>query len=159
MTCCTTSFGRKLEPNWEVFRKVFPQYEDTTKYPDELFETVWEQVVCMVSDASYGAILGDCRLMLLYGMLCHMLTLAQNGANKGKQGGFISSSTIDKVSVTKAAPPGTTMFAWWLGQTPCGQQVMAMLELASVGGDYIGGSGEMGAFRRVGGQFKPGFIW
>lgn len=156
MTCSHN--GRKLEPNWVVFRKLFAQYSDEAKYPDELLDLVWEQVTCMVGDRAYGSMLGDCRIMLLYLFECHMLTLAQNGANRGKQGGFVTSSTIDKVSVTKAAPPSPTMFHWWLGQTPCGQQALAMLEVASAGGDYIGGSGELGGFRRIGGVFKPGMI-
>lgn len=146
-----------LVPNWTVFRALYPQYADDTKYPDELFDVVWEQVTCMVSDVGYSGMIGDCRMMLMYNFVCHFLTLTQMGAQKGKQGGFITNSTIDKVSITKAAPPSPNMFYWWLGQTPCGQAALAMLEMASVGGDYIGGSGEIGAFRRVGGAFRPNF--
>jgi hypothetical protein len=144
--------SRKLEPNWTVFRKLYKQYADEEQYPDELFEMVWEQVTCIVSDEGYSPMLGDCRMMLLYAMLCHFLTLANNTTG---QGGFVTNSTIDKVSVTKAAPPSPNMFYWWLGQTPCGQAALAMLEAAAVGGDYIGGGGEMAAFRRVGGVFRP----
>lgn len=147
--------SRTLTPNWTVFRSLYPQFADDTKYPDELFEVVWEQVTCMVSDDGYSGLIGDCRMVLMYCFLCHFLTLAQQSA-KGKQGGFITNSTIDKVSITKAAPPAPNMFHWWLGQTMCGQAALAMLEAASVGGDYIGGSPEVGAFRRVGGAFRPG---
>ena len=156
MSCCiTTQHGRVIKPSWGTFRAAYPQFGDETKYPDEYLDMVWEQVSCIVSAASYGNLLGDCRAFLLYGLVCHYLTLIQNGSRQGDQGGFITSSTIDKVSVTKAAPPSPNQFSWWLNQTPCGQMVLATMEAATAGGDYYGGSPEVGAFRRVGGLFRP----
>lgn len=155
MASVTNHHGRILEPNWPTFRKVYPQFEDEAKYPDDYLEMVWEQVSCIVSDADYGSIMGDCRIFLLYMLVCHFLTLINNGSQQGDQGGFITSSTIDKVSVTKAAPPSPNQFSWWLNQTPCGQMALAAMEAASAGGYYIGGAPEVAGFRRVGGFFRP----
>lgn len=144
-----------LEPNWETFRKLYPQFSSVVDYPEDVFVLMWENVTCIISDRSYGC---PCRLGMLYLLLAHMLTLIQNGAREGDQGGFITSSSIDKVSVSKAAPPAPNMFHYWLGSTPWGQQLLVQLRACSAGGYYVGGNGELAAFRRVGGQFIPGMI-
>ena len=144
----------QLTPSWIVFRKLYPQFASVEDYPDELLEIQWEQAICIVSDSAYGC---PCRANMLYALVAHMLTLIANGSQDGDQGGFIQSTTIDKVSVTKAAPPAPTMFHWWLGQSPAGQQLLAMLQACSAGGYYIGGMGELAGFRRVGGVFYPGW--
>lgn len=151
--CCSPS-GIPIQPDFATFRLRFPQFADTTKYPDALLQMYWDEVTCFVSDANYGNIIGDCRLFLLQLFQAHMMILGQQ-AQMGKQGGFITSTTIDKVSVQKTAPPSADMFQWWLGQTPYGQQALTMMEIATAGGDYYGGLGETAGFRRVGGVFSP----
>lgn len=150
--CCDAN-GNPITPNWPLFRQQFPQYEDDTVYSDALLQMYWDEVLCFVSDKGYNLI-GQCRLFLLNLFVAHMLTLNAQ-AQRGKQGGFITSSTIDKVSVQKVAPPSANQFQWWLNQTPWGQQAATMLYMATVGGDYIGGLPEQAAFRRVGGVFAP----
>ena len=155
MSCICDSSGNPILPDWTTYRLRFPQFADPTKYPDALLDMYWEEVTCFVSDANYGNIIGDCRLFLLQLLVAHMMTISAQ-AQAGKQGGFITSSTIDKVSVTRTAPPSPDMFSWWLGQTAYGQQVLTLLQIAVAGGDYVGGLGETAAFRRVGGIFFPG---
>lgn len=150
--CCDAN-GNPIVPDWTVFRAMYPQFADVTKYPDALLDMYWDEVTCFVAIDGYNLI-GRCRLLLLYLFVAHMMTISAQ-ASKGKQGGFVTSSTIDKVSVSKTAPPSPDMFSWWLGQTPYGQQVVAMLEIYTVGGDYVGGSNEMGGFRRHDGVFLP----
>ncbi len=135
-----------------LFRAQFPAFESSTKYPDVLIQMYWDEVTCIISDQSYGLLYGCCRQLALNMLLAHFLGMAA-AVNKGRQGGFVSSSTIDKVSVTKAAPPTPDMFSWWLSQTPYGIQLLALLDAKSVGGYYIGGRPESSAFRRVGGFF------
>lgn len=151
--CCDDN-GMPTQPDWVKFRLLCPQFADTTKYPDDILDLYWEQVLCIVNDDGY-ALRGNCRTILLYNLVAHFITVSLQ-AQRGKQGGFITSSTIDKVSVTKAAPPSPDMFQYWLGQTPYGQLVYTMLDLSTVGGDYVGGLGEIGGFRRAGGVFIPG---
>ena len=139
-----------LDPT--LFRAQFPAFSSDVKYPDTLLQMYWEEVTCIVSDQSYGLLYGKCRQLALNMLLAHFLGMMAT-VNKGRQGGFVSSSTIDKVSVTKVAPPTPDMFSWWLSQTPYGQQLLALLDVKSVGGYYIGGSPETSGFRRIGGFF------
>ena len=154
--CCDAN-GNPIVPNWPLFRQQFPQFEDPNLYPDALLDMYWDEVICFVSDHGYQLV-GKCRLFLLNLFVAHMLTLNAM-AQRGKQGGFITSATIDKVSVQKQAPPSPNQFQWWLNQTPWGQQAAALLYLSTVGGDYIGGLPEAAAFRRVGGVFAPSAIF
>lgn len=152
--CCFDANGNVVPPDWTLFRLQFPQYEDPTAYPDALLDMYYDEVVCFVSCDGYN-LRGPCRMMLMYLFVAHMMTLNAQ-AQRGKQGGFITSSTIDKVSVQKQAPPSANQFQWWLNQSPWGQQAATLLYLNTVGGDYIGGLPESAAFRRVGGLFIPG---
>jgi hypothetical protein len=75
---------------------------------------------------------------------------------QGQVPGLMQNATIDKVSVGLTPPPLKTQFMWWLSVSPYGQQLAALLQVASVGGTYIGGLPERAAFRRVLGGFGPG---
>ncbi|MNH07312.1 hypothetical protein D3C81_678150 [compost metagenome] len=136
------------------FRQLFPQFADTTKFPDVVIEMYWDQAICMMEDGCYDC-LDDCSCteLQLYLLMAHMMALSIT-VNKGKQTGLVSSSTVDKVSVTRVTPPATDMFDYWLGQTPYGMQLLAMLQAALVGGFSIGGLPERKAFRKVGGTFQ-----
>lgn len=90
-------------------------------------------------------------------MTAHLLAinksmLDSDDANS-EQGGFITSASIGDVSVTKAEIPSTDVWSWWLGQTPFGQQLMALLSIAAVGGTSVGGLDERSGFRKAGGVF------
>lgn len=105
-----------------------------------------------------------CRMLkgkaLLYSLNCmtaHLLYINKqneaDAADGGSQGGFITSASIGDVSVSKLAPPTKDMWEWWLGQSPYGQALLALLKGVSVGGISIGGMPERLAFRKVGGVF------
>jgi hypothetical protein len=155
-----TADGTPILPNWPLFRQQFPVWADTTKYPDTLLQMYWDEVTCFVCDANYGQILGNCRLFLINLFVAHMMTLMQQAQqNPSGQGGFVTSSTVGQVSVSKLAPPSPDAFSYWLNQTPYGQQALALLDASTVGGDYIGGMGEIGGFRRINGIFFPQGCW
>lgn len=100
---------------------------------------------------------GKSLLYALNAMTAHLLYLdKQNKADAddgGSQGGFISSASIGDVSVSKLAPPAKDMWDWWLGQSPYGQALLALLKTVSVGGISIGGMPERLGIRKVGGVF------
>lgn len=157
MSCPCDGNGNPILPDWPLFRLQFPQFSDAVKYPDNLLQMYWDEMTCFVCDANYGQIIGRCRLFLLNLFVAHMMTIMlKAAAGGGKQVGFKTSATIDKVSVSTAAPPAPNMFRYWLGLTPYGLAALAMLEANTVGGDYIGGLPETAGFRRVGGGFFPG---
>lgn len=136
------------------FRELFQQFADSTKWPDATISMYWDQAICMIEDDCYDC-LDDCSCteLQVYLLIAHMLQLSIN-TTKGKQGGLVSSSTVDKISVTKVTPPVSDMFDFWLGQTPYGQQLMTMLLINNVGGFSVGGLPERKAFRKVGGTFQ-----
>lgn len=71
----------------------------------------------------------------------------------GSAPGILVGATIDKVTVQLQPPPEKNQFQWWMNQTPYGQQLLALLQVQSVGGFYVGGLPETSAFRKVGGIF------
>lgn len=136
------------------FRQLFPQFADETKYPDIMIEMYWDQALCMMDDECYECLDNcACTELMMYLLVAHFLALSTT-TNKGKQGGLISNSSVDKVSVTRVTPPVNDMFDYWLGQTPYGQQLLAQLTAMLVGGFSVGGLPERKAFRKVGGTYQ-----
>lgn len=135
--------------NLQTFRNLYPQFNSV---PDDTVNSVAQQADCYLSSTCAD----DCAIYLL---VAHMLQLQQNQTN-GLPGGQVTSASIDKVSVTVAAAPGTTSYTYWLNSTPYGQQLAALLARCSAGGFYVGGLPERAAFRSVGGIFPMrGRIW
>lgn len=143
-----------LQYNDALFRATFPEFENTVTYPEPLLSMYWE-IACdyiSASDSPCAMLNGKSREYAINSMAAHLLVVAKKAA-RGKQGGFTTSSTIDKVSVQKLAPPVKDMYGWWLSQSPYGQGLMALLEAVSVGGISVGGMPERFSFRKVNGVF------
>lgn len=144
-----------------LFRKQFPAFADTTKYPPEQISMYWTMATMFISDAdSPCRTLSGAKLETALNMLtAHLLVLAASqtgktgGAGSGSMGGFTTSATIGEVSVAKLAPPAANAWEWWLSGTPYGQMLWALLNMLSVGGYVVGGLPERTGFRKVGGVF------
>lgn len=131
----------------EAFRLTFPQFAAVS---DEVVIAASVSGLCFVSLDGC-----DCDQAMWQLIVSHLLQLQANAAT-GTGGGPVVSATIDKVSVSFAAPPaGTSAFKFWLYGTPYGAQLLALLARCSAGGVYVGGLPERAAFRSVGGIF-PG---
>lgn len=135
-----------------LFRAQFPAFADPAKYPDSLLLLYWDEVRMFIDDHSYGMLGKDPRTMAMHYLLAHFLALAQ-AVQRGKQGGYVTSSTVDNVTVTKLAPPAKDQFDWWLNQTAYGQQLLALLTASTVGGYYVGNNCESAAYRKGWGIF------
>jgi len=139
-----------------LFRAQFPEFADPAQYPDALLQGYWDIAICYISDEDYGCLTGACRQLALNQLVAHLARINKMIADgNGTDPGFVSSATIDKVSVTRMTPPQRDQWYWWLNQTPYGAQLLALLEANAVGGFYIGGGPELGAFRRAGGSYIP----
>ena len=145
-----------------LFRLRFPLYSDPTDYPDILLQDFWDQATCYVSDEDFGCISGVCRQQLINLMAAHLIYIwnlvnDRDGEGSGDGGtddaNLVTSATIHDVSIGIAPPPFSNEFDWWINQSPYGKQFDAMLSIRSIGGQYIGGSLEHQAFRKVGGFF------
>jgi hypothetical protein len=142
-----------------LFRTQFPEFADTTQYPEALLSGYWDMATNFIStnDCPYYMLNGNSLALALNYMTAQLLTLGQqalaNATPGSDQGGFIVSAKIGEIIIAKLPPPAANMWQWWLGQTPYGQALLAMLQLLSVGGLSIGGLAERQSFRKAGGFF------
>lgn len=145
-----------------AFRLAFPAYADPVTYSDANLQA-WFTAATGYISSSYGyswcnpivGLSGAQRVQALNLMTAHLLFLSGLSAN-GQVPGLMQNASIDKVSVGLTPPPVKSQFAWWLSLSPYGQSLLALLQVAAVGGAYIGGLPERAAFRRVFGGFGPG---
>lgn len=142
------------------FRLLFPEFKDENDYPSSVITMLYE-----VAGAYIDPTACNCRMLngrkldlALMFMTAHLLYLQTQrvnaGANAGGESvGFVQSASIGDVSVTRASIPAADQWEYWLNGSPYGQQLLALLQGASVGGLYVGGLPERSAFRKVGGVF------
>lgn len=144
-----------------AFRAMFPAFADTNKYPDALLSGYFSIAALYMDNNDNCLLSGDTLQFALNLMTAHLTQLMTQaagsmtgGVGAGGVGGVMTSATIDKVSVTVAAPPTRDGWQYWLATTPYGQQLWALLIGASVGGVYVGGLPERRGFRKVYGTFQ-----
>lgn len=138
--------------NIVLFRSRFPAFAGDVAYPDSMLQGWWDMATCFISTCNYGIFRGKCREQALMLMVAHMAAINDLIA-QGVTPGMVTSASIDKVSVSVSPPPVDSEFSWWLSLTPYGQQLNALLSVASVGGWSVGGLPERSAFRKAGGIF------
>lgn len=134
------------------FRAAFPAFANVTKYPDATLQGYFDAATCYVSPENCGSLRDGCRTRALYLMTAHLAALSDLIAS-GQTPGQVQSATIDKVSVSMTPPPNANQWQWWLGLTPYGMQLLALLQAKSVGGFSVGGLPEASAFRKVFGVY------
>lgn len=84
------------------------------------------------------------REYAIFLLAAHFLTLQKNITDGETSGGFQTSASIDKVSVSVAPPPTSDNFSYFLSQTIYGQEFLGLIELLPSVPNLIGGS-----FQRV----------
>jgi len=138
--------------NGYIANPQFAIYSDPTSYPQIKLQAYWNNAINYISNVgNFGAIQGDQREYAIQLMMSHLIYLTNlvntgNGAGSGSGGSpgtipyQLQSATIDKVTVTVTPPPNPNQFQWWLGLSPFGQELLAMLQIQSSGGQYYGGS-------------------
>lgn len=140
-----------------TFRLLFPEFANSTKFPDPYIQAQWDVAVTYIGDTG-GWLLADVAVgTALNYLTAHLMKLNVMIAAGGGGGvtGVVTGATIDKVSVQLAAPTTKSGWQYWLAQTPYGTQLWAFLSMKSAGGLYIGGRPERRAFRKVYGNFLP----
>jgi hypothetical protein len=126
--------------NDSAFRALFPAYANTTTYPASTLQVYWTTATAYVNNMYGGWYTGGLTLnqqtLALNQMTAHLVFLS-GLAVAGNTPGIVVGATIDKVSVTLEPPPAPNQWQWYLNQTPYGQQLLALLQVASAGGFYI----------------------
>ena len=133
--------------NYAQFIERFPEYSDTTLYSQSILQGWWDIAIFYVSNiANCGTVQDDKRQYAIELMMAHLIFLSLLIAG-GQVPGLVDAATIDKISVTLVKPPETNQWQWWLNISPYGQQLLALLQVNSVGGYYIGGAPIQAGFR------------
>ena len=124
-----------------AFRTMFTAFSDAAAYPDVTLQLYWATATGYITD--YPSYCSDDmsvsqRTLALNLMTAHISQLMTLAA-AGQSGAVVVGATIDKVAVQLQPPPVKTQWQWWLNQTPYGAQLLALLDVASVGGFFAGG--------------------
>lgn len=134
-----------------AFRALFPLYKDINAFPDPALQIYWNTATAYISNQTCGwnvnALKPAQQVLALNLMTAHLLFLGQQ-INAGQTTGLVQGATIDKVTVTLTPPPEVNQWQWWLNQSPYGQQLLAILQIGSVGGFFFGGFPTAGTLRR-----------
>lgn len=138
--------------NASDFRTLFPEFVCTPPIPDSTLQVYFDTAELYISNSGYHNRIGGLnekqRKQALYLMTAHLAQISRN-IKDGSSTGVITQASVDKVSVTLAPPPAETQWQYWLQSTPYGQQLRALLSVASVGGYYVGARPEITAFNRA----------
>jgi hypothetical protein len=139
-----------------AFRSLFPGLATSSQYASSIPQTYWNVATAYLSNCNGRCYTGGMNLqqqtLALNLMTAHLIFL-NNLVNTGNSPGITTGATIDKVSVTLQPPPEVNEWQYWLNQSPYGQQLLALLQVASVGGSYI----TTGVPGRAGFQFGNGW--
>ena len=137
--------------NPQFFRSLFSAFAVEALFPTQVLQVYWDMATAYVSDQAGGcyiyAMAPKQQILALNLMTAHIAALMQS-ANAGENTGVVTGATIDKVTVNLMAPPAGNQWQFWLNQTPYGQQLLSLLQVAATGGMYYGGFPVVPAFRR-----------
>tara|TARA_R110000868_G_scaffold124084_6_gene328262 strand:+ start:586 stop:1002 length:417 start_codon:yes stop_codon:yes gene_type:complete len=134
---------------------VFDIAEFRVQYP--IFDTISDAVVLrafasaeMFISNNTSDYLTEVKLkFVLYLMTAHILQIGvESASNGGGSAGIVSSTSIDKISVSFEARLSKSAFQYFLNKTIYGEEILALFSLWSAGGFYIGGSTATLGFRR-----------
>lgn len=127
-----------IQYNDTAFRSLFIAFANQETFPQASLSLCWGVATNYISQYPQyceGTNLAQQTLMLNQ-MTAHIAQL-NSLAGSGQQGGITTAATVGAVSVTLQPPPEVNQWQWWLNQTPYGQQLLALLEVLTVGGYYI----------------------
>lgn len=123
-----------------AFRAQFPQFQNTSTFPDSTLQVYFATAGLYINNQAGGSYCGGLttaqKIQALYLMTAHLAALSVLILS-GQTPGILTGATIDKISVTIEPPPAPNQWQYWLQTTPYGQQLLALLQVASVGGLYI----------------------
>jgi Protein of unknown function (DUF4054) len=140
-----------LTYNDALFRVQIPAYAAIPPYSEAILQGWWDVAINYVSDqGNFGSLQDGKRQYAINLMMAHLIYI-QNLIASGTVPYLMQNSTIDKVSVGLTPPPIPNQWRWWMMVSPYGQMLLALLQINSVGGFYIGGSAPRDAFGYQGG--------
>lgn len=137
-----------IQFNYSAFILYYTQFANTTAYPQSTLQLYWNRATSFISNNTWsGGLTQQQRVEALNLMTAHIAVLSDLAA-AGEDSGVVVGATIDKVNVQLQPPPEGTKWQHWLNQTIYGQQLLALLDLTSAGGFFVGGSPTLYTLRR-----------
>jgi len=137
------------------FREKFPAFANPVLYPTDSILLMADMTDCYIDIANSWFRCVKCQELMTELLTAHLLMInGTTAAPASGATGVISNATVGSVSVgfvNAASSKGA--FMSWLGKTPYGEQLAALLARLAIGLGYVGGSPERRAFRKVGGRF------
>ena len=126
------------------FRLAFPEFGNTTKYPDGYIQRFITMASMFITKDS-GRIKDEVRVLALEYMTGHLITLSAldgqgNAQGDGNAGGVLSSAHIESVSVAYQTAIAKDMFEQWIQSTPYGKMYWALLSANNPAGIFWIGS-------------------
>lgn len=140
--------------NYPLFQEQIPEF--ATSPTQAVLQTYFDMATNFANpnDNWCGGFNGSALDLVLNLITAHIAKIQQYIAN-GQDAVIVTSSTIDKVSVSLMEPPVKDMFQYWLATTPYGKQVLALARAAFAGGFYSApGIPERRGFRKAYGTFR-----
>ena len=152
--------GIIIDFNLPYFREAFPEFGNSTTYPDTMLQRYWDWATYYITNVNAGPLYnlyspppsppvgsppGFARTHAIDLMTAHLLLIHVQAA-AGEIPGIAQEATIDKVNVAIVPPPIPNQWQYWLQTTPYGQALLALLQVRSSGGFYVGGLGAQAAF-------------
>jgi len=143
-----------IQYNDQYFRSQFPSFANVCKYPTAIIQTFFNTATLYINNRAGGCFCGGMNLkrqtFALNAMTAHLLYLNDLIAS-GDVPAITTGAGVDKINVTIEPPPARNQWQYWLQTSPYGMALLALLQVATVGGCYLGGAPETAAFRRIGG--------
>jgi hypothetical protein len=131
------------------FIAAFPEFSTTAQ---ALVELQIENALNFVStEKAIGDRLKN-RDYAAYLITAHLLTIGK-GISEGRPVQAIFNAAEGSVNIGFIPPPIENGFQFWLAATPYGQQLWALLSVASVGGFMAGGYPARAGMRKTNGNF------
>lgn len=139
----------------DLFRKRFPYFANPAVWPPDVIQVASETSCCFIDVARSWYRCEKCRELMEELIAAHILYLNGSALQPGQTNiGVVTSASVGSVSVGLTVNTASkSAFTTWLGKTPWGEQLLAMLSRLAIGMDYFGGSPERRAFRKYGGRF------
>ena len=140
--------------NIDLFRKRFAYFANPAQWPDDTVQVAADMATCYIDIANSWYRCAECRELMTELITAHLLYLNGSALVPGQTNtGTVTNATVGSVSVGLTTFAHKSEFTAWLGKSPWGEQLLAMLARLAVGPIYIGGSPERRAFRKFGGRF------
>jgi Protein of unknown function (DUF4054) len=133
--------------NDAAFRILFPALANTSVYPAATLSAYFTQAGLYVANTNFGFLAWAGATLPALNLLTAHLAYLGNQIAQGQTNGITIAASIDKISTQMQQAVLKNQWQYWLASSPYGQQLLALLQVQSVGGFSVPGSIGRAGFR------------